>query len=86
VTADQLERESREHDDEINIQRPGDCPFGLNVAFYPLEAAGIMSGNNRMGAPAVVLSWSERLLWFGYHGFGSAQRASAFVQVFGRRQ
>jgi len=49
VTADQLERESREHDDEINIQRPGDCPFGLNVAFYPLEAAGIMSGNNRMG-------------------------------------
>jgi hypothetical protein len=28
-----------------------------------------MSGNNRMGAPAVVLSWSERLLWVGYHGF-----------------
>jgi len=23
VTADQLERESREHDDEINVQRPG---------------------------------------------------------------
>ena len=31
-----------------------------------------MSGNNRMGAPAVVLSWSERLLWVGYYGFGSA--------------
>ena len=38
-TADQLERESREHDDEVNAQRPGDCPFGLNAAFYPLEAA-----------------------------------------------
>jgi hypothetical protein len=22
-----------------------------------------MSGNNRLGAPAVVLSWSERPLW-----------------------
>ena len=49
-----------------------DCPFGLNAAFYPLEAAGIMSENNRMGAPAVVLSWSERPFWAGYHGFGSA--------------
>ena len=31
-----------------------------------------MLGDNRIGAPAVVLSWSERPLWVGYHGFGSA--------------
>ena len=65
-----------------------DCPFALNPAFYPLDAAGIMSGNDRMGHARVewrALDVAERVEAGPAHArVRSRRRADTGYLVLGR--